>query len=295
MRIENNELRIFQGVIEANGFNKAAERLHISQSAVSQSISNLEFKLDLPLINRGKSLTLTPAGKRLLEHAVEVLREEQQVIEDLSRIKSGDQQVLNLAINSTINRFYAPQLITKFCQQHKNTQLKIAELPSRNLIYDVLAGKVELALGPFQKQMDAFTTIALFRENRYLVVSPKHPEFNKVIKGNAKTLRKTSLITSSLDTPEKRPAIARIRDRFQSVWEVSSLEITIHLVEQGLGVAFVNGKMLSDHPACRDFVAINGVAYGDIERQVGLYYKAGKTLSSGAEEFIKICSDFWGA
>ena len=98
MRIENNELRIFQAVIEANGFNKAAERLHISQSAVSQSISNLESKLDLPLIKRGKSLALTPAGKRLLEHAVEVLREEQQVIEDLSRIKTGDQQVLNLAL-----------------------------------------------------------------------------------------------------------------------------------------------------------------------------------------------------
>ena len=48
MRIENNELRIFQAVIEANGFNKAAERLHISQSAVSQSISNLESKLDFP-------------------------------------------------------------------------------------------------------------------------------------------------------------------------------------------------------------------------------------------------------
>jgi DNA-binding transcriptional LysR family regulator len=293
MRIENNELRIFQAVIEANGFNKAAERLHISQSAVSQSISNLESKLDLPLIKRGKSLALTPAGKRLLEHAVEVLREEQQVIEDLSRIKTGDQQVLNLAINSTINRFYAPQLVTNFCRQHQNTQLKIAELPSRNLIYDVLAGKVELALGPFQKQMDAFTTIPLFKENRYLVVSPKHPEFSKVIKGDAKTLRKTALIASSLDTPEKRPAIARIRDRFQSVWEVSSLSIRIHLVEQGLGVTFVNGKMLSDHPACRDFVAIDGVAYGDIERQVGIYYKAGKTLSSGADEFIKICTDFW--
>jgi DNA-binding transcriptional LysR family regulator len=70
MRIENNELRIFQAVIEANGFNKAAERLHISQSAVSQSISNLESKLDLPLIKRGKSLALTRAGKRLLEHIV---------------------------------------------------------------------------------------------------------------------------------------------------------------------------------------------------------------------------------
>lgn len=293
MRLENNELKAFQAVVEAHGFNRAAEHLHISQSAVSQSIANLEAKLDVKLLLRDKKLTLTDAGRRLLEYANEVLREEKQVLEDLSRIKRGDQQVFNLAINSTINRFYAPQLISRFCEQQQDTQLKVAELPSRDLIYSILSGRAELAMGPFQKKMDAFTTVPLFDETRYLVVSPKHPEFKNMIKGDSKTLRQTPLIASSLDNPQMRPAIQRIRDRFKSVWEVSSLSMRIYLVDQGLGAAFIDSKLLEEHPVCREFEALEGFSFGSIERQVGLYYKKGKNLNSSCEAFIDLCKEFW--
>ena len=89
-----------------------------------------------------------------------------------------------------------------------------------------------------------------------------------------------------------RPAIQRIRDRFQTVWEVSSLSIRIHLVNQGLGVAFVNSKLLQEHPVCKQFAIMKSVPYSDIERQVGIYYKVGKTLSTGAENFIAICKNY---
>lgn len=295
MRLENSELKAFQAVVEAHGFNRAAEHLHISQSAVSQSIANLEAKLDVKLLLRDKKLTLTDAGRRLLEYANEVLREEKQVLEDLSRIKRGDQQVFNLAINSTINRFYAPQLISRFCEQQQDTQLKVAELPSRDLIYSILSGRAELAMGPFQKKMDAFTTVPLFDETRYLVVSPKHPEFKNMIKGDSKTLRQTPLIASSLDNPQMRPAIQRIRDRFKSVWEVSSLSMRIYLVDQGLGAAFIDSKLLEEHPVCRQFEALEGFSFGSIERQVGLYYKKGKNLNGSCEAFIDLCKEFWQA
>ena len=76
MRLENSELRAFRAVIEEGGFKRAAESLHISQSAVSQAVAGLEFKLEAPLVQRGKELRLTDVGKRLFEHAVDVLRDE---------------------------------------------------------------------------------------------------------------------------------------------------------------------------------------------------------------------------
>jgi DNA-binding transcriptional LysR family regulator len=229
-----------------------------------------------------------------MDYANDVLRDEKQALEDIARIKAGDMQTLSLAIDSTINRFYAPRLLSQFCALASNTQLKVAELPSRNMIYDVLSGRVELAIGPFQKQMDAFDTTPLFREARHLVLSPNHPNFENIAAGKVSALRQTPLITSSLDSAELRPANQRIRDRFKSVWEVSSLSMRIHLVEQGLGLAFINSKLLRDHPQCQSFVAIEGVSYGSIERQVGLYYKAGKTLSPSAQRFIELCLEFWG-
>lgn len=293
MRLENSELRAFQAVVEAHGFNRAAEHLHISQSAVSQAVASLEAKLGLKLLQRDKQLTLTAGGRRILEYANDMLHEEKQVLEDLSRIKRGDQQILNLAINSTINRFYAPILLSLFCEQHRDTVIKVAELPSRELIYGILAGRAELAMGPFQTRMDAFTTVPLFPETRHLVVSPNHPEFDRISSGDNKLLQETPLIASSLDNPQMRPAIQRIRDSFKSVWEVSSLSMRIHFVDLGLGAAFIDSKLLEDHPVCRRFIALDGIPFGSIERDVGVYYKKGKQLSDSSRYFIDTCTTFW--
>ena len=89
MRLENSELRAFRAVIEEGGFRRAADALHISQSAVSQAVAGLEAKLDVSLVQRGKELQLTDAGRRLFEHAVDVLRGEQRVLEDVAQLKQG--------------------------------------------------------------------------------------------------------------------------------------------------------------------------------------------------------------
>jgi DNA-binding transcriptional LysR family regulator len=294
MRLENSELRAFRAVVEAHGFNRAADILHVSQSAVSQSIAGLEAKLGVELIQRGKQLALTEAGRRLLEYANEVLGQEQEVLADIRRLQQGNRQTLNLALNSTITRFYAPQLLSRFSATQTATQIKVTELPSRNLIYTILSGKADLAIGPFQKHMEAFTTIPLYKETRHLVVSPKHPDYASISKGNAKSLKAAILITSFLDTPELRPSMQRLRDRFRSVWEISSMNLRVHLVDQGLGAAFIDSKLLQEHPVCRDFACIRNLPFSPIERQVGLYYKAGRILSPCSLQFIDLCKAFWG-
>ncbi|MES2603834.1 MAG: LysR family transcriptional regulator [Pseudomonadota bacterium] len=295
MRFEHGELKTFQAVVEANGFNRAAERLHVTQSAVSQTIANLEAKLDVALIRRGRQLTLTDAGRRLLDYASTMLQQEQQAIEDITQLKRGERHTVNLAINSTINRFYAPQLLSRFSKSQNDTLIKVTELPSRNLIYAILSGQADLAIGPFQKYMDAFTTVPLFRENRHLVVSPKHPHFAELCKASSKHMKQCTLITSFLDTPELRPSQQRIRDRFQAVWEISSLSLRMHLVEQGLGVSFIDSKLLREHPMCRDFELMEGLPFSTIERQVGLYYKQGRHLHAAHDAFIGLCQDFWNS
>lgn len=293
MRLENSELRAFCAVIEENGFARAAQALHLTQSAVSQTIANLEGKLGVPLVARGKQLKLTDAGKRLFDYAVDVLREERQVLADIDRIKRGDTAALSLAVSSTINRFYAPQLVALYVQQWPHTHLKFAELPSRSIIYAVLSGQVELGLGPFQKQMSAFHCVPLFADTRRLVVSRHHPLHAAIVGGDKSALRRTAMIASALDDPEMRPAMQRIRDHFATTWEISSLSLRIHLIDQGLGVGYLNNKLLEEHPVCREFDVVDEVSFGSIDRQVGLYYREGRRLEEGAQRFIEVCLQFW--
>jgi DNA-binding transcriptional LysR family regulator len=133
----------------------------------------------------------------------------------------------------------------------------------------------------------------LFHEQRHLVVSPNHPHFAELRKASSRHMRQCTLITSFLDTPELRPSQRRIRDRFHAVWEISSLSLRMHLVEQGLGVAFIDGKLLREHPLCRDFAMLDGLPFSTIERQVGLYYRQGHQVSVAQQRFIEACGEFW--
>ncbi len=294
MRLENSELRAFRAVIEEGGFKRAADALHISQSAVSQAVAGLESKLGVSVVQRGKELRLTDVGKRLFEHAVDVLRDEQQTLEDIAQLKQGKTETLNLALSASINRFYAPSLISAYYQDSPHTRMKVAELPARRIISAVLSGSVELGLGPFQKDMVAFETIPLYIDSRHLVVSPRHPRYQQMIRGDESALKLTPLIASALDSPDMRPSIQRLRDQFSTVWEVSSLSLRIHMVAQGMGVTFIDRKLLREHPSCADFRIMDDVSFGRIDKQVGLYYRAGKNLSESAMNFIALCERFWG-
>jgi DNA-binding transcriptional LysR family regulator len=293
MSLENSELRAFRAVIEEGGFKRAADALHISQSAVSQAVAGLEFKLEAPLVQRGKELRLTDVGRRLFEYAVDVLQEEQQTLEDIAQLKQGKTETLSLALSASINRFDAPELINAYYRDNPHTRMKVAEMPSRSIISAVLSGNVELGLGPFQKDMVAFDTIPLYRDSRHLVLSPKHARYEDMINGDEKALKLTPLIASALDNPDMRPSIQRLRDQFSTVWEVSSLSLRIHMVEEGMGVTFIDRKLLEEHPSCANFRIMDDVSFGRIDKEVGLYYRAGKNLSDSARNFIALCQSFW--
>ena len=293
MRLENSELRAFRAVIEEGGFKRAADALHISQSAVSQAVAGLEFKLEAPLVQRGKELRLTDVGRRLFEYAVDVLQEEQQTLEDIAQLKQGKTETLSLALSASINRFDAPELINAYYRDNPHTRMKVAEMPSRSIISAVLSGNVELGLGPFQKDMVAFDTIPLYRDSRHLVLSPKHARYEDMINGDEKALKLTPLIASALDNPDMRPSIQRLRDQFSTVWEVSSLSLRIHMVEEGMGVTFIDRKLLEEHPSCANFRIMDDVSFGRIDKEVGLYYRAGKNLSDSARNFVALCQSFW--
>jgi DNA-binding transcriptional LysR family regulator len=171
--------------------------------------------------------------------------------------------------------------------------MKVAEMPSRSIISAVLSGSAELGLGPFQKDMAAFETLPLYRDSRHLVVSPKHAQYAKMINGDESALKLTPLIASALDNPDMRPSIQRLRDQFSTVWEVSSMTLRIYMVEEGMGVTFIDRKLLEEHPSCANFRIMDDVSFGRIDKQVGLYYRAGKSLSDSAKNFIAVCQQYW--
>ena len=286
MHLETHEIRVFKTVYEENGFNRAAEKLFVTQSAVSQTIANLEHKLDTVLFHR-KPLKLTEAGMRLLHYAETVLAEEETVLADLNNIKHGVLSTLHLALNSTVTTLFGAELIRQFCEAHPLARLKLSVMPSRQIITAITSELWELGLGPFQQTMpDRFRTLPLFEETRHLVVA------SGSLKPGASAeeiLNRIPLIVSHLDDPDLRPTFDKMRDNFGVIWEVNSLSLRLALVNQGLGMTYMDERILRNQTGLK---VLDMVPFSNIPLTYGLYYRRGKRLSAGAHQFIKICERF---
>ena len=97
-------LKILRAVVDQGGFGRAGRAVHLSQSAISQAIARLEEEVGLPLLNRGRPPTLTAAGRRVYDHAGDVLSRDQLVRRELEELARGGEGVLSLGASQALSR-----------------------------------------------------------------------------------------------------------------------------------------------------------------------------------------------
>jgi len=291
MQIERHEIRCFQAVIDAGGFSRAAERLDLSQSAVSQAIANLEHRLGTVLLRRGNPPQLTEAGIRMLRFAETVLNEERETLADIAQIKSGARSTLSLALSPATNARYGVTLLKEFSERNPLTRFKVVVAPSREIVYGVSDGRWELGFGPFQHSMpDYFAFHPCFAETRRLMIASDHPQREELRRDPHTVLRTLPLVTSYLDDLARRPAGDRLRNAFASVWEVSHMDLRLALVAEGKGVTYVSDLVT---PPPNGLAPIEGLPFSSIERQVGVYYLKHHPLSQAGVRFLALCRERW--
>jgi len=291
MQVERNEIRCFQAVIEAGGFSRAAERLGLSQSAVSQTIANLEHRLGTVLLRRGQPPQLTEAGIRLLRFAETVLNEEREALADIAQIRSGALSTLSLALSPATNARFGVTVLRDFSERNPLTRFRVVVAPSREIVYGVSDGRWELGFGPFQHSMpEYFAFHPCFPEVRRLMIAADHPSREALRRDPEAALRTLPLITSYLDDSTPRAGAHRLRNAFGSVWEVSHMDLRLALVAEGKGVTYVSDLVTSVPP---ELVAIEGLPFSSIERQVGVYYLKHQPLSQAGSRFLALCRETW--
>ncbi len=134
-----------------------------------------------------------------------------------------------------------------------------------------------------------FETLPLYADQRVLVVSRSHPEFERLSGHPDQIVREIPLIVSHLDDPDVRPAIDKLRDSFGNIWEVSDMSLRISLVSRGLGMSYLDKRLLDSQVNCADLAILDSLPFARIPLTFGLYYRKKKELSMGARRFIELC------
>jgi DNA-binding transcriptional LysR family regulator len=165
-------LRSFVSVVDSGGFTRAGERVHRTQSTVSQQIKRLEDDLSQPLLNRtAKDVTPTEAGERLLSYARRLLSLAEEARDVLSR--PGNEGAIRLGVPEDFAAYRLTKLLASFSRSRPGLRLDVRVDQSTYLRRDLERGELDLAL--FKRGAGEKGGIAVWPERVHWVTSKTHP------------------------------------------------------------------------------------------------------------------------
>ena len=165
-------LRSFVSVVEAGGFTRAGERVHRTQSTVSQQIKRLEEDVGQVLLHRdGKDVRPTEAGERLLSYARRLLTLAEEARDVLREPDS--EGAIRLGIPEDFAAYRLAKLLGAFSRSHPGVRLDVRADQSKNLSRDLERSELDLAL--FKREAGAKGAIAVWPERVHWVTSKSHP------------------------------------------------------------------------------------------------------------------------
>ncbi|WP_191485644.1 LysR family transcriptional regulator [Pseudomonas sp. FEN] len=173
--MEFKQLRSFIEVVRQGGFTQAAKTLHISQSAVSKQVAQLEHDLGTPLLDRlGSRVQLTAAGGVVLQRAEEMLRLRDGLLselDDLSQLARGE---LRLGLPQLGGETLFAGLFAEYRRRYPNIRIQLLEGGSLNIEPAVLSGELELG-GSLKPSDPAFDYQPFCDEPLDVLLAADHP------------------------------------------------------------------------------------------------------------------------
>jgi DNA-binding transcriptional LysR family regulator len=282
MDIQN--IRAFLMVAEMRSFSRAAEKLFITQPAISKRISTLEYALDCQLFDRlGKSVQLTQAGEAIIpsyQRIISELDETQRIISNLRTQVSGQ---LKFGTSHHIGLHRLPPVLRQYTRQYPDVELDIQFMDSEQAAALILKGSIELALITLPDSIEEpLTTIPVWSDPMECVVARDHVLAVSDTATRAQLIEHGVLIQShSTHTRNIIDTALKLDKDIKIIMESNYLETIKAMIQNGLGWGVLPESMIDDS---LHRLKIKGVK---MERHLGVLLHACRTLSSPVNALLE--------
>jgi DNA-binding transcriptional LysR family regulator len=242
--MELRHLRYFAIVAEELHFGRAAERLQMTQPALSKQIHSLESELGVLLFSRTKrTVKLTVAGQVFLEQTQQVLQHVDQAMQLTRRAARGDIGTLQLGVTTTATQTVLPAFVRKFRDRYPNVELTMQELCTEAQVQALNHHQIDLAFLHPPIDERGLSVYKIWTEP-FVVVLPKHHELSQQECVHPKELAQDRFI---LHPRHEGPALYRqflelcqqLEFEPTIVDEIVSHTARICLVAAGQGITFI--------------------------------------------------------
>jgi LysR family transcriptional regulator for metE and metH len=174
--LEVRHLSLVNEIASTGSVTRAAERLHLTQSALSHQLRDIESRLGLQLFLRlGKRMVLTPPGERVLGAATRVLAEITRTEDDLRLMSQHGKGVLRLCTQCNTGYHWLPPLLQSFHRKYPGVDVQIMVNATDRPIEALLEGQIDLAVITSDADDKRLAVSPLFEDELVAVVPPSHP------------------------------------------------------------------------------------------------------------------------
>ena len=244
-----DQLKILHAISNEGSFKKAAEKLYISQPAVSLQVQNLERQLNTPLFYRDKrKARLTATGELLIKYCGRILslcEETCRALDELYTLQSGG---LTIGASQTTGTYLMPRLIGIFRHKYPQIVVELQVHSTRKISWGVANGSIDLAVigGEVPHELQNTLEIISYAEDELALILPLSHSFS-----SREFIQKEDLYCLSFISLNTQSTIRNVIEKtlnqhgidssyFKIEMELNSIEAIKNAVNSGLGAAFVS-------------------------------------------------------
>jgi len=280
-------LQAFLAVAETGSFSRAAERIYLTQPAISKRIAALERRFDAQLFDRiGRRVQLTEAGRALFERARAILSDLDDVKRSLANLSGQIRGTLSLATSHHIGLHRIPQTLKRFHARYPDVRLELRFMDSEQACHAVERGELELAVVTLPPAPIAqLRCERIWHDPLDVVVAP----------GHALAAQRSATVHALLAHPAILPgpgtytreiilkALGAARSNVRVDMTTNYLEVLKMLVSIGLGWTALPRTMIDD-----DLKVVQIKNMKTIQRELGIVTHAKRTLSNAGDAIARM-------
>jgi DNA-binding transcriptional LysR family regulator len=289
--MDTRQLAAFCAVVERKSFSQAAERLGVTQPAVSLQIRSLEQRLGRQLLDRsGRRVEPTEAGRRLYASAQRVLAAEEHLLEELDADDEGMiTGTLELGASTGPGGTVVPLLLCEFQEQYPDVRVRLTVSDTQTVVDRVAERELELGIVGAGRRHRGVAFEPFFRDEVVLACPPDHRFAGKTVsledlKGEKLIVMQEGAGVRQVIEDELRKAGMRLRDLDVRL-ELGLQESVRSAVLAGHGIAFIS-RLAIEADLAAGRVATARVRGLDPVREIFLARAAGRSETRAARVFV---------
>ena len=279
---------IFDAVARQGSFNKAAQQLHLTPSAISHAIAVMEEELGFALFNRGKNgVSMTSYGASLYPSIRDVLNSDEALKQSIARLNGLEKGKVKLGVFNSVCASLLPGLLKSFMAHYPQIEIEVYQGTYDDVKEWLRTGQVDIAfLSSTCKE--EFNLTELFREPLLCIVPQDWPEPENGVMTPALMNGQSFVVQCDATDAEMRQFLKKYKIGTERRCHVIDDQSNIAMVEAGLGISIMPQMLLRDCKAAVKIYPIEPEEY----RVVGLAVQRPAAMAPAVEQMFHHIVDY---